>query len=177
MTDSREKASRWFSKAATAYRDSYEGAPKGSWGRPIGAIKARVLGGDWPSACRDALWTLELGARDSGSAIGRYAATLALLVLGDDSDAAALAQALRDEPEGAFPGDVAEALLALAERDAERYGSGLAQTLRSFERRARHLEGIPVADTVLVLEALAEKRSMARRPRSELLPSGGAVKT
>jgi hypothetical protein len=42
--------------------------------------------------------------------------------------------------------------------------------LRSFEERDAYLEGIPVADTVIVLEALAEPRGIAVRPSSPLLP-------
>jgi hypothetical protein len=170
MTGTLEEAAAWFSRAAAAYRDSHEGAPKESWGRPIGAIKARLLADDRPGAAEDARWALGLGASSSDSPIGRYAATLALLVLGDDPEAAALARTLCEEPEGRFPSDVAGALLGLAERDARRYGDSLEETLRSFELRDRHLEGVPVADTVLVLEALAEQRAMARRPRSALLP-------
>ena len=42
--------------------------------------------------------------------------------------------------------------------------------LESFEAREVYLEDIPVADTVIVLEALAERRGMAVRPASGLLP-------
>jgi hypothetical protein len=42
--------------------------------------------------------------------------------------------------------------------------------LASFVDRDEYLEGVPVADTVLVLEALAEPRGLAVRPRSPLLP-------
>ena len=44
--------------------------------------------------------------------------------------------------------------------------------LADFESRSDFLEDLPVADTVLVLEALAERRGLAVRPRSALLPSG-----
>src|SRR5215216_1524835 len=33
----------WFFRAAERYRESWEHAPPGSWGRPIGAIKSRIL--------------------------------------------------------------------------------------------------------------------------------------
>jgi hypothetical protein len=42
--------------------------------------------------------------------------------------------------------------------------------LRSFEERETFLEDIPVADTVIVLEALARRRGMATGPSSALLP-------
>ena len=42
--------------------------------------------------------------------------------------------------------------------------------LESFETRDDYLEDIPVADTVLVLQALAARRNMAADLSSELLP-------
>jgi hypothetical protein len=171
MEGNPEEASQWFAKAADAYRRSYEGAPKDSWGRPIGAIKSRLLAGDSAGAGDDARWTLSLGAGEASSPIGRYAATLALLVLGDEDAAARVARGLRDEPADEFPGAVADALFGLAQRDIALYRDGVEVTLRSFELRDRHLEDVPVADTVLVLEALAEARSMACSPGSPLLPS------
>jgi hypothetical protein len=42
--------------------------------------------------------------------------------------------------------------------------------LASFEAREDYLEDIPVADTVLVLQALAAKRNMAADLSSQLLP-------
>src|SRR5919201_4612755 len=72
----------WLARAAERWRESYAQAPAGSWGRPIGAIKAHVLAGDWDAAARDAMWALGEGAADAESPIGKYAAALALLVLG-----------------------------------------------------------------------------------------------
>jgi len=43
--------------------------------------------------------------------------------------------------------------------------------LESFETRADYLEDIPVADTVLVLQALAARRGMAAQLSSPLLPT------
>ena len=42
--------------------------------------------------------------------------------------------------------------------------------LRSFETRDEYLEDLPVADTVLVLQALAGRRGMAAGLSSPLLP-------
>ena len=42
--------------------------------------------------------------------------------------------------------------------------------LASFERRDEYLEEIPVADTVLVLQALANRRGLAADLASPLLP-------
>jgi hypothetical protein len=43
--------------------------------------------------------------------------------------------------------------------------------LASFEERDAYLEDIPVADTVVVLEALAARRGLAAGLRSALLPA------
>ena len=76
----------WFARAAERYRESWEHAPPESWGRPIGAIKSRILAGDWDGAADDARWALEVGAAESDSPIGRYAAALAFATLGDWDD-------------------------------------------------------------------------------------------
>jgi hypothetical protein len=161
----------WLGCAAERYRESWEGSPPASWGRPIGALKARLLAGDDAGALEDARWTLGLGAARAESPIGRYAAALAALVLGEDAEATRLAESLEvaDEP---FPSEVADALLGLATGDAPRYAGGLSRVLRSFEERDEYLEDVPVADTVLVLEALAEGRGLAVRPSSPLVPPG-----
>ncbi len=43
----------WLLRAAERYRESWEHAPPESWGRPIGAIKSRILAGDWDGATAD----------------------------------------------------------------------------------------------------------------------------
>ena len=45
------------------------------------------------------------------------------------------------------------------------------EVLESFETRHEYLEDLPVADTVLVLQALAGRRGMAAELSSPLLPS------
>src|SRR5919108_3928479 len=90
-----DEALKWLHRAAEVYRESIEGAPPGSWGRPIGAMKALVLAGDWAAAEEAARWALELGAAQAESPIGRYAAALALLILGRDHDAVVHADAIR----------------------------------------------------------------------------------
>lgn len=171
MQGRRAEAVGWFARAAERYRESYEGAPEGSWGRLIGAIKMRVLAGDWTGAGADASWALEEGAEEAESPIGRYAAALAALVLENDPEAARLGRTLAVDPQESFPREVAQAIVGLAERDAATYAEGLALTLRSFETRDEYLEDVPVADTVLVLDALAKRRGMAVHPVSELLPA------
>lgn len=168
MLGRREEAGEWFRRAAERYRESWEGAPPGSWGRPIGAIKSRLLAGDAAGAQADARWALDAGAVDAESPIGGYAAALALLVLGRDVEAAGQAERIRTA-EG-FPADVGDALLALAVGDAAGYEAAARSVLASFETRTEYLEDIPVADTVLVLQELAAARRIAAGLASPLLP-------
>ena len=165
------EARAWFARSAECYRASFEDAPPESWGRLIGAVKARLLAGDWDGARDDAAWALAQGPAAAESPIGRYAAALSALVLEDDEEAARLAHSLQAEPEEAFPRAVADALVALATRERAGYEDAVARVLASFESREAYLEDIPVADTVIVLEALAEPRGLAVAPTSALLPS------
>jgi hypothetical protein len=95
---------------------------------------------------------------------------LALLVLGRDDEVLPLATGLRAEAEPAFPEAVAAALAGLAAADAGLYRDAVRRVLLSFEERDAYLEDIPVADTVVVLEALAARRGLAAGLRSPLLP-------
>ena len=164
----RALAVEWLGKAAQAYRESWPDAPPGSWGRPIGAIKARILGGDAEEAAREAEWALAEGAAQAESPIGRYAATLALLVLGRDEEARVLADGLRSA-EG-FPHDVGDALATIAAGDRVGYVEAIESVLESFETREEYLEDVPIADTVMVLQALSAVRDLAADLGSPLLP-------
>jgi hypothetical protein len=170
MQGRRAEAGGWLARSAERFRESYADAPPGSWGRLIGAVKARVLAGDWAGAAADAEWTLEQRPADAESPIGRYAAVLALLVLGRNEEAGRLAEGLQEEDEAAFPPAVADALAGLARNDAEAYDDAVGRVLASFEERDAYLEDIPVADTVVVLEALASRRGIAAGLTSRLLP-------
>jgi tetratricopeptide (TPR) repeat protein len=163
-----EEAREWFARAVERYRESYELAPPGSWGRPIAILKARILAGDWDGAESDAQWTLEQDAADAESPIGRYAATLALLVLGRDEEARVLADELRSHDD--FPAPVGNALAYIAAQDPLGYIEAIEAVLESFETRADYLEDLPAADTVVVLQALAARRGMAAELSSPLLP-------
>jgi hypothetical protein len=168
MLGRHEEAAKWLGHAADRWRESFGAAPPGSWGRPIGAIKARLLAGDRAGAEDDARWALEAGAAEAESPIGRYAATLACLVLGEDEQARPLASSLRERDD--FPHDVADALAALTAGDRPGYVLAVESVLESFETREEYLEDVPVADTVLVLQALAEPRGLAAELSSPLLP-------
>jgi tetratricopeptide (TPR) repeat protein len=168
LMDGRHDESReWLRRAAERYRDSWQDAPPNSWGRPIAAMKALLLAGDDASSA--ARWALEAGAVDAESPIGRYAAALALLVLGDDAEALAPALTLRDRDD--FPDAVAEGLHAVAASDRPAYRAAVESVLESFVQRTEFLEDVPVADTVLVLQVLAAQRAMSvDLPASPRLP-------
>lgn len=165
-----DEAAGWFARAAERYRESLTDAPPGSWGRPIGAMKARVLAGDWDGAVEEARFALDLGAAEAESPIGRYAGCLALLILGEDEEARPLASSLRERDD--FPRDVADALAMLAAgTDRLGYIEAIEKVLESFETRDEYLEDMAVADTVIVLQALAERRDLAAELSSPLLPT------
>src|SRR5579864_833538 len=168
MDGRRDDAADWLRRAANRYRESWEaGAPPDSWGRPIAAIKALLLAGD--DAFDAARWALEAGAAQAESPIGRYAATLAYLVLDRDIDARMVAETLVERDD--FPHDVADAMLMISGLDRMEYAVAAESLLDDFERREDFLEDVRVADTVLVLQILAAARAMAvELPQSDLLP-------
>jgi hypothetical protein len=168
MIGRRDEAREWLLQAAERYRESWPDAPAGSWGRPIGAMKSRLIAGDQEGAREDARWALEAGAAGSDSLIGRYAATLAHLVLGDDAGAARLAATLGSHDD--FPAAVADTVDALSQGDASRYEGAIRALLADFETRTAYLEDTPVADTVLALQALAADRGFVTVLDSLLLP-------
>jgi hypothetical protein len=155
MEGDREGAAEWLIRAAERYRESWDaGGAANAWGRPIAAMKALLLAGaDADDAAR---WALDAGAAEAESPIGRYAGALALLVLDREEEAAAVAATLGDD----FPQDVAAALRALGTGDADAFAVAVASVRRSFEEQEDFLEDVPVADTALVLESLAERRRL-----------------
>jgi hypothetical protein len=168
MLGDRAAAREWLDRAVAAYRDSWADAPPDSWGRPIAAMKARLLAGEPADA--EAHWALDAGADASVSAIGQYAAALAHLVLGDDERALVHADAIRTRED--FPSNVGDALAMIAAgTDAVGYVQAVEAVLESFETRDEYLEDVAVADTVLVLQALAEGRGLRADLSSRLLPS------
>jgi hypothetical protein len=65
----------------------------------------------------------------------------------------------------------ADAIDGLLDHDADRYTAAVAEIVADFEGREEHLTGVPIADTALMLERLAEARGMASQPVSPLLPA------
>jgi hypothetical protein len=161
-------ARMWFGRAAVAYRRSLEDAEPGSWGRNIGSLKARVLADDVPGAEQEAAWTFGLGAAEGDSTAALYAACLSLLALGEDGRTAPLAERLVGDE--TFPDAAATALVGLASHAGPLYERGIRDLLESFETREGYLEGVPVADTVLVLQAFARVRGIDVELRSHVLP-------
>ena len=89
-------------------------------------------------------------------------------MLDRDEQAARLARSLCGRED--FPEPVAVALVAIATADLAGYASAAAAVLESFEARDDHLEDVPIADTVLVLQTLAAERGFAADLDSPLLP-------
>jgi hypothetical protein len=130
-------------------------------------MKALLLAGD--DAAEAARWALEAGALEADSPIGRYAGTLALLVLDRDVEARNLGTTLRERDD--FPAPVADALVELAALNRTEYTIAIEDVLESFEARTDFLEDVRIADTVLVLQLLAARRDLAADlPKSALLP-------
>jgi hypothetical protein len=155
MSGDREAAAEWLRRSADRYRESWDaGDGTVAWGRPIGAMKALLIAGE--DASDAARWARDAGAADAESPIGRYAGALALLVLGRDDEAAALAATLGE----GFPGDVADALRALAVHEEDAYRAAVDSIRRSFDTRETFLEDVPVPDTALALDALAAQRGL-----------------
>jgi len=171
MAGDEGRAREWFARAVERYGESFADAPPGSWGRTIGAMKSRVLAGDRQRAEEAARWTLDGDAENAESPIGKYAACLARLILGEDRKARVLADDLRTHD--GFPTDVADALAMIAAQDVVGYIEAVEEVLESFETREEHLEDVAVADTVLVLQALAAQRGIAAELESALLPRAG----
>lgn len=163
-------AGEWLRRAAARWRESWDlGGAGEAWGRPIGALKASLLAGDDAAVAELAHWSLELGTATAPSAIGRYAAALALLALGRRGEAVHVARSLTAAE--AFPQDVAAALVAIALDDAGACAAAVRSVVSSFESRGAFLEDVAVADTALVLAALARRNGLAGSlPVSPTLP-------
>jgi hypothetical protein len=167
LLDGHGEAARTSLRAAAAlYRQSWEAAPPGSYGRLIGMLKAAVIAGD---AVAEASYAQRQIDPDAASPPAHYARAIAALALGDDAAAEAATEGMR-AGSPAF-GRAAEAISALARDDRETYENALAAIVEDFASREAHLTGVPIADTALMLERLAEPRGLAVRIESPLLPT------
>ena len=169
MLGERGEATVFLRRAADEYDTSWRAAPAGAWGRPIAMLRCRLIAGDDEGARRDAEAALAAGGGEAPGPIGGYCAALALLVLGREAEARPIAERIAEE--GLEPVAVAHALAALASSDEPALEAARQDVLRSFEERDAFLEDVPVADTVLVLDALAHIRGLEiTRLTSTLLP-------
>jgi hypothetical protein len=162
----REDAVARLREAAALYRSSWEAAPPRSFGRLVAYLKSAVLAGE---AEAGAAWVMGELDRACDSPTSCYALAVAALVEGDDAAAAEAAGAMREGGD-AFA-RAAEALAALAAGDAARYRDAVGAIVADFEGRDAHLTGVPIADTALLMEALAERRGIAARVESPLMPA------
>jgi predicted CoA-binding protein len=150
-------------RAADRYRASWEAAPPRAFGRLVGYAKASVLAGEDPAA-----YVREQLGDETDSPPAAWALALAALSTGDDELATRAAEVMRTGSD-AF-GRAADAVAALAAGDRDAYRAAVHAIVDDFEHRDEHLTGVPIADTALVLERLAERRLLAAHPRSALLP-------
>lgn len=100
-----------------------------------------------------------------------FALALAALVEGDDGLAARAAAAMR--PGGAAFARAADGVEALATGDGDAFARAAGAIVADFEAREDHLTGVPIADTALVLDRLAERRGIGGLPASPVLPPRG----
>src|SRR5262245_24090272 len=155
-----------LAEAVARYRASWELAPPRSYGRLIGMLKAAVIGDVDPAG---AAAYVRAAVPEADSPPSSYVRAIAALVEDDDAAAAEFASGMRSGSD-AF-GRAADAITALAERDASAYAAAVRAIVADFEARSEHLTGVPVADTALMLERLAEPRGLAAHPASALMPA------
>lgn len=160
------EARRRLREAAGLYRRSYELAPPRSYGRVVAHLKSALIGGGPPDAAAWARAALD-DACDSPTSC--YALALARLAEGDDQGALAACEGMR-AGDAAF-GRAADAIAALARRDREAYAAALTAIVADFAARDAHLTGVAIADTALLMQALAAHRGMAVPPDPPLLPA------
>ena len=165
MAGDRARAEPYLRLAEQRYRESWELAPPGGYGRLVGMLKAAILRTDAAEAAEYALGALAFGTE---SPTASYALALACLAAGDDTAAASAAHQMAAGGE-AFE-RTAAALVALAHAHGPAYATALRAVIADFEARDLHLTGVQIADTALVLERLAEPRGLAQHPASRLLP-------
>src|SRR4051794_10124574 len=156
-----EDARAEFTRAAGLYRASWDAAPPDAWGRLVGYVKAAVLANDAGEAARFTLTTV--GAEPT-SPTAASAAALALLVTEQDGSVPAAAALMRTGGGGFVA--AADAVEGLARRDDDAYETALQAIVTDFEGRERFVAKVPIADTAVVLERLADDRGMAVRPTS-----------
>ncbi len=158
---------RAMADAAVSWRSSWEHAPERAFGRLVGMLKAAIIAG---GGAEEAAYARREIGDEGDSATSWYALAIAATVEQDDELARRAAEGMRGDSE-AFA-RAADALAALARGDREAYADAVRLIVADFEGRTEHVTGVAIADTALMLESLAERRGMAARPVSKLLPGG-----
>jgi hypothetical protein len=154
-------------RARDAYLASHAETGPRSWGRLLGALKMAILAGDEAEAIAHQSLA---ETRDADSPAAVYARALAQVTLGHTPEVDAMLDA------GDSYARAGRALAALGAGDRPAYAAALAEIVADFEARDQHLSGVPIADTALVLERLAEPRGMAVHPAGPLVPAvSGAI--
>jgi len=154
--------------AAGLYRRSWELASSTSYGRLVGALKAAIIGGD---ATELAGYARTQIPDPPPSPPAAYVVALAALAGGEDPTAAAASRLMREQASDAFV-RAADAVLALARGDAGAYALAVQAIVSDFESRDAFVTGVPIADTALMFERLAQEREMRAGIESRLLPAG-----
>ena len=159
-------ATHLFDAASRRYRASYECAPPGSYGRLVGMLKAAIIAGDPTDAA--AFARAALADADATPTAG-YAIAIAALVAGDGETA-------RRGVELMSAGDerfvrTAAAITALVDGDRAAYDQACGAIVADFEARSEHLTGVAIADTAVMLEAIASERGFACHPVSSVMPA------
>ncbi|MGI8800565.1 MAG: hypothetical protein ACR2KV_00090 [Solirubrobacteraceae bacterium] len=155
-----------FRAAADSYRASWESASPTSFGRLVGMQKAAILAGD---GLEEAGYVeAALAGGEARSPTAAYARAIAALVLGEDERAAEWAVLMR----GGSPAfeRTATAIAAVAAGDAAAYRAAVEAIVGDFAGREAHLTGVPIADTAMMLEALAESRGLGTGVAGPLMP-------
>ena len=129
-------------------------------------LKAAILRGDAAEAAAYALAALAFGTESPTAA---YALALACLAAGDDAAGSRGGRSDGRRRRG-LRAHGRRAGARWRARDEPAYAAALRAVIADFETRDLHLTGVPIADTALVLERLAEPRGLAQRPASPLLP-------
>jgi hypothetical protein len=155
-----------FREAAETYRASWECASPTSFGRLVGMQKAAILAGGGTEEAAYVRRTL--AEADATSPTAAYAQAIAALVVGDDRRAGEWA-ALMAAGSPAFQ-RAGAAIAGLASADQAAYRVAVEAIVEDFAGREAHLTGVPIADTALMLEALAERRGLRVGIAGPLMP-------
>ena len=158
----------WFARAAERYRESWEHAPPGAGaGRSARSRRgSSPATGTAPRPTRAGRSRRAPPRPSRRSAATRPRSPTACSASGTTCASTPTPRATHET----FPSEVADALAFIAAEDVVGYVEAVEDVLESFETREEYLEDMPVADTVLVLQALAGRRGMAAELESELLP-------